>query len=107
MVAATVDQQRAFYAYSCEGRAAYAKEVRDLPALMLRSGLCAAIAEIERRKRPDLLADLERWARVRSLIGAGDLASEARTCTRDRYISLSRELLALAVWMKRAAGASK
>jgi len=109
------DQQRALHAYqSVDGvpalqRGEYATAVHDLGANLLRSGLCAALAAIQRlgARGAPLLQHLA-TADVPGLAGATpkDLARRARELDAHAYIIATREMIHVAVWLKRAVQAT-
>jgi CRISPR-associated protein Cmr5 len=110
------DQQRALHAYEAVARVPKAQRedyriaVNALGANILRSGLCAAIAAVQRRldERGTLLLDHLASARVPGLEGAtaGDFAKCVRELDADEYMIATRELLKVAVWLKRAVQAT-
>ncbi len=109
------DQERALHAYEAVGkvpkekRKDYQVAVNDLGANILRSGLCAAIASIQRvGDRGKLLAEHLATAGVPGLHGAsaGTLAERVRQLDTDAYMIATRELLQVAMWLKRAVQAT-
>lgn len=109
------DQRRAVHAYESVGkvpkeeRKDYATAVNDLGANILRSGLCAAIAAIQRLgPRGSLLLAHLASANVPGLEGAtsGNFADRVRELDADSYMIATRELLQVAVWLKRATQAT-
>lgn len=109
------DQCRALHAYESvcrvpeEKRKDYKIAVNDLGANILRSGLCAAIAAVQRLgERGSLLLDHLAAAGVPGLEGAkGDnLAKLVRELDADAYMIATREILEVAVWLKRAVQAT-
>lgn len=109
------DQQRAMHAYNAvgqvpqEGRDDYQGAVNDLGANILRSGLCAAIAAVQRiDKRGTLLLAHLASANVPGLEGATaqNFAKQVRELDADHYMLATRELLQVASWLKRAAQAT-
>jgi len=109
------DQQRALHAYDAVAkvppteRKDYKSAVNDLGTNILRSGLCAAIAAVQRtdKRGAALLAHLAS-AGVPGLEGATahDFAKRVRELDTDQYILATRELLQIASWLKRAAQAT-
>lgn len=108
------DQQRALHAYNAvsevppEQRDDYQGAVNDLGANILRSGLCAAIAAVQRiDKQGTLLAHLAS-ANVPGLEGATaqNFARQVYELDSDHYMHATRELLQVASWLKRAAQAT-
>jgi len=108
------DQARALHAYNAvaevpiDKRADYEIAVNDLGATILRSGLCAALANLQRRKASYLLKHLA----AADLPGlespdATTLFAEIRKLDPETYMLVSRELLAVAKWLKRAAQADE
>lgn len=107
------DQRRALHAYevvasvSQDGRKDYRIAVNDLGANILRSGLCAALAAVQRREHPGhVLLEHLASAGVLALEGvrAGDLARRVREL--DAYMMATREMLQVAMWLKRATQAT-
>jgi CRISPR-associated protein Cmr5 len=109
------DQQRALHAYQSVASVEPAKRkdyeiaVNDLGSHILRSGLCAAIAAVQRlgeRGKP-LLEHLAN-ARVPGLEGvtANDLAKRICELDADGYMLATREFLKVAQWLKRAVQAT-
>jgi CRISPR-associated protein Cmr5 len=109
------DQQRALYAYEAVGSVAKAQQkdyqiaVNDLGVNILRSGLCAALASVQR------LGDcgevlLGHFANA-GVLGlqdatARDIAERVRELDADGYMVATREMLHVAMWLKRAAQAT-
>jgi CRISPR-associated protein Cmr5 len=109
------DQQRALHAYEVVGGVPrdqwkdYEIAVNDLGANILRSGLCAALAAVQRLgSRGELLLGHLAAARVPGLEGASarDLAHRVRELDADAYMIATREMLRVAVWLKRAVQAT-
>jgi CRISPR-associated protein Cmr5 len=109
------DQQRALHAYQAVGavptdkRADYEMAVNALGANILRSGLCAALAAIQRRGSGGvLLLDHLATAGVPGVDGAkgSDLFTRVRTLDAEAYVTASREMLHVAAWLKRAVQAT-
>jgi CRISPR-associated protein Cmr5 len=80
--------------------------VKNLGANVMRSGLAAALAFLERRKDRApfrrLLDDLA-WERIPGFSGGGAaLPDRIRKLEVDDYMFATRELLKLAQWLKRA-----
>lgn len=105
------DQRRALHAYESVGKVPKAQQkdyeiaVDDLGANILRSGLCAAIAAVQRLgTRGDLLLGHLAAAGVPGLEGvaAKDVARCVRELDADAYMIATREMLEVAVWLKRA-----
>jgi len=104
------DQERALHAYEVvktvpkEKQNDYEIAVNDLGANILRSGLCAAIAAVQRlgdRGRPVL--DHLAQANVPGLEGATqDLARRVRELDTEAYMMATREMLRVTMWLKRA-----
>lgn len=111
------DQRRALHAYESVGQVPNDKQMRDkykiavndLGPNILRSGLCAALAAIQQRGDDGklLLAHLTA-AGVPGLEGAArnDLARRVRALDADAYMIATREMLQVAVWLKRAVQAT-
>jgi CRISPR-associated protein Cmr5 len=109
------DQGRALHAYEAVGKVPKAQQkdyeiaVKDLGANILRSGLCAAIAAVQRlgNRGESLLGHLAA-ANVPGLEGAtaSDLARKVRELDADTYMIATREMLQVAVWLKRAVQAT-
>lgn len=113
--AMTRDQQRALHAYESVGKVPkeqqkdYRIAVNDLGAHILRSGLCAAIAAVQRLgARGELLLSHLASAGVPGLegVGANDLARRVRELDADAYMIATREMIRVAVWLKRAVQAT-
>jgi CRISPR-associated protein Cmr5 len=111
------DQRRALHAYDSVGMIPKEKEARedykiavnDLGANILRSGLCAALAAVQRLgKRGEPLLGHLAAASVPGLEGASanDLARRVRELNADAYMIATREMLQVAVWLKRAVQAT-
>lgn len=111
------DQQRALHAYSAvdsvpsdkQSRENYKIAVNDLGANILRSGLCAAIASVQRLgDRGDVLLGHLASAGVSGLENATaqNLAQRVRELDADSYMMATRELLQVATWLKRAVQAT-
>jgi len=109
------DQRRALHAYEAVGKVPkehqkdYEIAVNDLGANILRSGLCAAIAAVQRLgNRGDLLLGHLAAAGVPGLEGATgrDLAERVRKLDADAYMIATREMLQVGVWLKRAVQAT-
>jgi CRISPR-associated protein Cmr5 len=112
------DQRRALHAYEVVAKVAqepkaqqrdYKIAVNDLGANILRSGLCAAIAAVQRLgKGGERLLGHLASAGVPGLEGAKakDIARRVRELDADSYMVATREMLAVAVWLKRAVQAT-
>jgi len=109
------DQRRALHAYKVvaevpkENQKDYEIAVNDFGANILRSGLCAAIAAVQRLgDRGKLLLDHLASAGVPGLEGAteNDLAKRVRELDAEAYMIATREMLQVAVWLKRAVQAT-
>lgn len=110
------DQRRALHAYDVVGRVLgsqrkdYKIEVNDLGANILRSGLSAALAALERQKegRGGILLEHLASADVPGLDGAtrDDLHDRVRRLDVDAYMIATREVLKITGWLKRAAQAT-
>lgn len=109
------DQRRALHAYGSVGNVPttqqkdYEIAVNDLGANILRSGLCAAIAAVQRLgNRGDLLLGHLAAADVPGLAGAtaDDIAGRVRELDADAYMIATREMLQVAMWLKRAVQAT-
>lgn len=109
------DQRRALHAYESVGKVPKAQQkdyeiaVNNLGANILRSGLCAAIAAVQRLgNRGDLLLGHLATAGVPGLEGAAanDAARRVRELDADAYMIATREMLQVAVWLKRAVQAT-
>lgn len=109
----TRDQQRAKWAYQAVGevpddkRDNYSNAVKNLGSHILQSGLCAALAELERIK------DRGGQDVLDHLAGAGISHLEKPSVDNlhqkvqdlqdvDQYIQVTREVLHCAGWLKRA-----
>jgi CRISPR-associated protein Cmr5 len=109
------DQERALHAYAAVGtvpkdkRTDYKIAVNDLGANILRSGLCAALAAVQRLgERGVLLLGHLAKAGIPGLEGAtaDDLARRVQTLDADSYMLATREILQVAMWLKRAVQAT-
>lgn len=109
------DQQRALHAYDAVAQVQagqqkdYQIAVNDLGANILRSGLCAAIASVQRLgNRGQVLLGHLASAGVPGLEGATaqNLAESVRNLDADSYMIATRELLQVATWLKRAVQAN-
>lgn len=109
------DQQRALHAYNAVAAVQrgqqkdYQIAVNDLGANILRSGLCAAVASVQRLgNRGDILLGHLASAGVPGLEGATaqNLAQRVRDLDADSYMIATRELLQVATWLKRAVQAT-
>jgi len=109
------DQRRALYAYDAVGRVPAAQRndykiaVNDLGANILRCGLAAAMAELERLgERGRLLLHHLAEAGVPGLDDTtrDTLPDRVRAIDVDSYILATREMLKVAAWLKRAAQAT-
>ncbi|MBA3884770.1 MAG: type III-B CRISPR module-associated protein Cmr5 [Acidobacteria bacterium] len=108
------DQWRALHAYESVGKVPKAQQkdykiaVNDLGANILRSGLCGAIAAVQRRGNGDLLLSHLADARVPGLedAAASDVARRVRGLDADAYMLATREMLQVAMWLKRAVQAT-
>jgi CRISPR-associated protein Cmr5 len=112
----TRDQRRALHAYqavagvvSKKQREDYETAVKGLGANILRSGLAAAMAALERLGDGDktLLHHLA-TADVPGLDGAtsNTVPDRVRQLDVDAYMIATREMIAVATWLKRAAQAT-
>jgi CRISPR-associated protein Cmr5 len=109
------DQRRALHAYESvstvrkEQQNDYKNAVNDLGANILRSGLCAAIAAVQRlgdRGAP-LLEHLATAGVPGLEVATGeDFARRVREIDADAYMIATREALAVAVWLKHAVQAT-
>jgi CRISPR-associated protein Cmr5 len=113
----TRDQERAQYAYRCvDGvvektpaqRKTYASLANGFGATVMRNGLVAAVAFVKRRDDPAARAFLGHLsdAPIRGLAGKSDLLQQVIAMDVDQYLVATREVLALAVWFRRAMQAS-
>lgn len=109
------DQQRALHAYDVVStipeteRADYKAAVQDFGADILRSGLCGAVAALQRKKeRGRRLLEHLASASVPGLTngGATELPARVRSLDTAAYMLASREMLRVAQWLKRATQAS-
>lgn len=111
----TRDQRRALHAYEAVAavpehrRKDYRIAVNDLGANILRSGLTAAMAAVERLgDRGHTVLDHLATSGVPGLEGAtrDDLPRRVRQLDVDAYMIATREMLAVATWLKRAVQAT-
>jgi len=109
------DQQRALHAYGAVGSVEHAQQknyqiaVNDLGSNILRSGLCAALASVQRLgDRGNVLLGHLASAGVPGLNEptAGNLAKLVRELDADGYMIATREMLQVATWLKRAVQAT-
>jgi len=109
------DQQRALHAYEVvesvpkTQRKDYKIAVNNLGANILRGGLCAALAAVQRLdSRGSLLLSHIATANVPGLERAktDDLAKGVRELDADAYMIATREILQVAAWLKRAVQAT-
>lgn len=109
------DQRRALYAYKVVAEVPKDKQrdykiaVNDLGANILRSGLCAALAAVQRLgERGNILLGHLASAEVPGLAGASaeDLPRRVRELDADTYIIATREVVQVATWLKRAVQAA-
>jgi len=110
------DRQRALHAYEMvagvqkDRQGDYKIAVNDLGANILRSGLSAAMAELDRQKggRGGVLLEHLAKAGVSGLDGAtrDNLPARMRELDVDSYMLATREMLKVATWLKRAAQAT-
>lgn len=109
------DQQRALHAYEAVSsvpqnrQADYKIAVNDLGANILRSGLCAALAAVQRLgERGALLLDHLASAHVPDLESASgqELSRRVRELDASAYVIATREMLQVATWLKRAVQAT-
>lgn len=106
------DQQRAIYAYKAveslakESIRDYKVIVGDLGANILRVGLSAALAAVERggERRSNWLLGHLADANITGLESttANDFTKVVRELSTDDYIFATREILRLTSWLKRA-----
>lgn len=105
------DQRRALHAYDAVAKVEQRQQndydiaVNDLGANILRGGLCAALAAIQRLgNRGEVLLDHLATAGVPGLdsANAGDLVRRVRELDADSYMIATREMLLVAAWLKRA-----
>lgn len=86
----------------------YKTAVCDFGASVLRSGLAAAVATLERKgSRGIPLLEHLAAARIPGLVGvsAASLPGRVRALSLDEYILATREVLQVVTWLKRAAEA--
>ncbi|MCC6696205.1 MAG: type III-B CRISPR module-associated protein Cmr5 [Candidatus Hydrogenedentes bacterium] len=109
------EQKRALHAYECidsvrnSDQRNYKIAVNDLGANIMRSGLCAALAAVQRLdKRGEVLLKHLASAQVPGLKGtkAADLTQRVRELSVDEYMIATREMLQVAMWLKRASQAT-
>jgi len=109
------DQLRALHAYNAVAQVPTSQQkdykiaVNDLGANILRSGLCAAIASVQRvGNRGGVLLGHLASAGVPGLDGATaeNLGQRVRELDADSYMMATRELLQVATWLKRAVQAT-
>lgn len=109
------DQQRALHAYEAVSRVTQGEQkdykiaVNDLGANILRSGLCAALASLQRiGPRGDILLGHLASAGIPSLekATAQNLAKLVRELGTEDYMMATREFIQVATWLKRAVQAT-
>jgi len=109
------DQKRAFDAFRLAKQASakgkqfgdYRNAANDLPVHLVRSGLVAALANLQRvvAGRPGAMqfrADLCAALPVHLKAPTDELLDWAAKLSTDQYMLASREMMKLAVWFKRA-----
>ncbi|MGQ9588960.1 MAG: type III-B CRISPR module-associated protein Cmr5 [Planctomycetota bacterium] len=104
------DQRVALFAYDVVGKLGkselddYAIVVNDFGSNVLRSGLCAALAALERDKagRGGILLEHLAQAEIAGLEGKKEVASAVRELDVTRYMLVTREVLRIATWLKKA-----
>lgn len=108
------EQNRARHAYESvnsvpvEKLADYHIGVNDLGVNILRGGLCAALATLQRLgDRGALLLQHLAGSRIPGLeeVPAQDFVARVRELTAEDYMIATREALRVAMWLKRAAQA--
>jgi CRISPR-associated protein Cmr5 len=117
----TLDQQRAGFAWD-KARAAkkqfpdkdfdkYRNLAKGAPALVMGSGVMAALAFWQSRKEApakQLVSDLLGWLAIRGLIPNGDFADAMKALTGKQsadYLAVTDETLALLRWLRQCADA--
>ena len=110
------DQQRALHAYGCIDRVPrndqrnYKIAVNDLGANIMRSGLCAALAAVQRLRGRggEVLLQHLATANVPGLeaVSGDDLTRRVREMNAEEYMIVTREILQVAMWLKRATQAT-
>ncbi len=109
------DQERALHAYDCidhvpkDQQRNYKIAVNDLGVNIMRSGLCAALAAVQRQgERSKPLLEHLAGASVPGLENADacDLPRRVRELNTEAYMIATREMLQVAMWLKRAAQAT-
>jgi CRISPR type III-B/RAMP module-associated protein Cmr5 len=113
----TREQERARHAYACaekvleEDRAAYKALANGFGAFVLKNGLAGALAFVERGKSDKangLFLDHLATANLPALAGkkGAGLFAEVRGLEVADYMLVTREILALTVWLRRAVQAT-
>jgi len=109
MAATTLDQQRAAHAWQCATQRAgfegYKELAEGAPALLMGSGLMAALAYWQSRDKEHasaLVKDLLSWLAKRQMLPADfEQAMSAMTGTdATQYMALTDEVLALLRWLR-------
>jgi len=110
------DQRRALHGYEAvesvpgNEREDYKIAVDDLGASVLRSGLAAALASLERQKggRGEVVLEHLAAAGIPGLedAAAQDFAKRVRSLDAAGYMLATREVLRVATWLKRAVQAT-
>jgi CRISPR-associated protein Cmr5 len=107
----TRDQQRARHAYQCVGQVQNNREdykiiVHDFGANIIRSGLVAAISFIERNKNTQVVELFFQHLATASIPNipnnGSQLPNKIRDLELEQYILVTREILKILVWFKRA-----
>jgi CRISPR-associated protein Cmr5 len=114
----TLDQQRAGYAWSKAREAKKDKEfdkyrnlAKGAPALVMGSGLMAALAFWQSRGEPParrLVEDLLGWMTARGLVASKDFEKAMESMTKHspaQYLAATDEALALLRWLRQCADA--
>lgn len=110
----SIDQLRAAYAWQCASRRRseeYGKLAKGAPALVMGSGLMAALAFWQSRKSgpgKDLVTDLLGWFAQRNQLPADfeqAMGLMAQKATAAQYMALTDEALALLRWLRQFADA--
>ncbi len=114
-MAQTLDQQRAAHAWQCAVKRTrldgYTALAKGAPALVMGSGLMAALAFWQSRRKPPadaLVADLLSWLAARKMLPAQfdqAMSLMAQQVSASHYMALTDEVLALLRWLRQFAAA--
>jgi CRISPR-associated protein Cmr5 len=111
-----LDQRRAYHAYNCVSEVTNLKEykvlVNGLGPNIIRSGLVAALAFLQRYRSPDVKKQFaqhiasglpQEWKVPNEL---DEFVAHVRKVDNMQYMLITREIMRLTLWFKRAVQAS-